>query len=500
MNRLESAGLVVLEDAKCRVRTAEGLRRISELAGDGPQGIAGPAGPQGPQGPAGEDGAQGAQGPAGLQGPQGPVGPVGAQGEEGPAGTSNVLDESDGSIFVAGNATFSNSAGAGAFVLVEATAPSAPSGVLLSTAGVAGVAGALVADGAEEAVSLRSTGGDISLNPEFGGTPGVVSVAGSLQVSGDVTAPNLYDRTTTDALLSGKADVADVYERSELYTKIETNGLLDFKQDSLFTPGTDEVATLQVLNSTKVKGLRAGSNVTLSADTDFVTVAAETQSNVTNGQDGSASVAGAFEVVYDSPAATQINCVNTNVSNAGAAVVQVFSAQSSGALMASDVFQLRTAGDVVDLFPGANSAHSPALRALGSGDVQVSGAVSQSGGAFHARKTNGGSYSTLGAITFNIVSFNAGAHFNGTTFTAPRDGLYHFYGQGHTEVQRTELRLAKGMTLLAHRFAVPASMSMCVCATALLQAGDTVHCELVAGAIYAGGLDSCVSFGGHWIG
>ena len=80
MNRLESAGLVVLEDAKCRVRTAEGLRRISELAGDGPQGIAGPAGPQGLQGSAGEDGAQGAVGPTGAQGEQGPAGAQGIQG------------------------------------------------------------------------------------------------------------------------------------------------------------------------------------------------------------------------------------------------------------------------------------------------------------------------------------------------------------------------------------------------------------------------------------
>ena len=239
MNRLEYTGLVELEDSKCRVRTAGGLRRISELAGDGPQGATGeqgPVGPAGAQGPAGEDGAQGPVGPTGAQGEQGPAG---AQGIQGPPGTSNVQDEPDGSISVAGNASFSNSAGTGAFVVVEATAPSAPSGVLLSTVGVAG---ALVADEADGVVSLRSTGGNISLDPEFGGEspPGTVSVAGSLQVSGDVTAPNLYQSSFVDALLSGKADAADVYERSELYTRLETDGLLATKQASLSTPGTDE--------------------------------------------------------------------------------------------------------------------------------------------------------------------------------------------------------------------------------------------------------------------
>ena len=170
---------------------------------------------------------------------------------------------------------------------------------------------------------------------------------------------------------------------------------------------------------------------------------------------------------------TQINCVNTNVSNAGAAVVQVFSTQSSGALMASDVFQLRTAGDVVDLFPGANSAQSPALRALGSGDVQVSGALSQGGlVAFHARKSNGNSYGTLGAITFNVVDLNTGGAFDGTTFTAPRAGHYHFYAHGFAQVDRTRIRITRGGAYLADGWGLVGGYNLTPTATALLRGLD----------------------------
>ena len=151
MNSLASAGLVVLEDARCRVRTAEGLRRISELAGDGEQGPAGPQGPVGPQGEQGPAGAQGPEGPVGAQGPEGAQGPAGTQG---PPGTSNVQDGPSGSISVAGDGTFSHAGATGVSLSVEATAPSAPSGLLLSTVG--SLAGALVAD--DSAVSLCSVG------------------------------------------------------------------------------------------------------------------------------------------------------------------------------------------------------------------------------------------------------------------------------------------------------------------------------------------------------
>ena len=37
---------------------------------------------------------------------------------------------------------------------------------------------------------------------------------------------NYYDKAYVDAVLSTKANVANVYDKSALYTNIETNGLL----------------------------------------------------------------------------------------------------------------------------------------------------------------------------------------------------------------------------------------------------------------------------------
>ena len=65
-----ASGLFIL-DVSARVRTDNGLIRLDELSGSGPQGEPGPAGPQGVQGPAGP---AGATGPAGAAGPQGPAG------------------------------------------------------------------------------------------------------------------------------------------------------------------------------------------------------------------------------------------------------------------------------------------------------------------------------------------------------------------------------------------------------------------------------------------
>ena len=41
---------------------------------------------------------------------------------------------------------------------------------------------------------------------------------------------NYYDKAYVDAVLSTKASVGNVYERSDLYTKLETNTLLNNKQ------------------------------------------------------------------------------------------------------------------------------------------------------------------------------------------------------------------------------------------------------------------------------
>ena len=57
-----SAGRLILDDAQTRLRTNGQLRRISELAGNGPQGPPGPQGDPGPVGPTGAAGANGADG------------------------------------------------------------------------------------------------------------------------------------------------------------------------------------------------------------------------------------------------------------------------------------------------------------------------------------------------------------------------------------------------------------------------------------------------------
>ena len=68
-----ASGLFIL-DGSARVRTDNGLIRLDELSGSGPQGEPGPAGPQGVQGATGPAGPAGATGPAGAAGPQGPAG------------------------------------------------------------------------------------------------------------------------------------------------------------------------------------------------------------------------------------------------------------------------------------------------------------------------------------------------------------------------------------------------------------------------------------------
>ena len=49
------------------------------------------------------------------------------------------------------------------------------------------------------------------------------------------------------------------------YTQIETNGLLDNKQNSLSTLLGDDATTFQILNGTHVKALREGSNIQMTA-------------------------------------------------------------------------------------------------------------------------------------------------------------------------------------------------------------------------------------------
>ena len=74
---------------------------------------------------------------------------------------------------------------------------------------------------------------------------------------------NLYTRTVIDALLTHKADYADVYERSLLYTRLETNNLLNTKQDNLATDSTNDTTTHAILNGHIVKILEEGTNINI---------------------------------------------------------------------------------------------------------------------------------------------------------------------------------------------------------------------------------------------
>ena len=82
---------------------------------------------------------------------------------------------------------------------------------------------------------------------------------------GNVTAPNLYDRTYMDATLSTKANTANVYDRTQLHAQIETNNLLNNKQNNLSTLLGDDASTFQILNGTTSKALREGSSIQMTA-------------------------------------------------------------------------------------------------------------------------------------------------------------------------------------------------------------------------------------------
>ena len=73
----------------------------------------------------------------------------------------------------------------------------------------------------------------------------------------------MYTQPVLDAMFSTKANYGDVYERSVLYTQIETNNLLNNKQNSLTTDLTDDTTTHQILNGNTVKILEEGTNINI---------------------------------------------------------------------------------------------------------------------------------------------------------------------------------------------------------------------------------------------
>ena len=72
-----------------------------------------------------------------------------------------------------------------------------------------------------------------------------------------------YTKTEVDDILSTKADSSDIYERDVLYTKIETNNLLNNKQNNLTTDLTDDTTTHKMRNGNIVKILEEGTHINI---------------------------------------------------------------------------------------------------------------------------------------------------------------------------------------------------------------------------------------------
>ena len=73
----------------------------------------------------------------------------------------------------------------------------------------------------------------------------------------------VYTQSVLDDMLSTKADSGDIYERDVLYTKIETNNLLNNKQNNLTTELIDDTTTHQILNGNIVQILEEGTNINI---------------------------------------------------------------------------------------------------------------------------------------------------------------------------------------------------------------------------------------------
>ena len=103
-------------------------------------------------------------------------------------------------------------------------------------------------------------------------------------------------------------------------------------------------------------------------------------------------------------------------------------------------------------------------------------------------------------IAFNTIELNEGSAFDGTTFTAPRAGRYHFYSQAFSQPDRTRFRITRGGAYLADGWIIVSGNTVTPAVTALLAEGDLVRCELIEGSVWAGNNTDGMIFGGHWVG
>jgi len=124
--------------------------------------------------------------------------------------------------------------------------------------------------------------------------------------------------------------------------------------------------------------------------------------------------------------------------------------------------------------------------------------------AFMAQKTDVNTYSTQGNITFNrtLLANNA---WDGTTFTAPRAGIYRFFVNGHhnsLSAAALETAIMVNNTAIVYAYSLNTTSTRVRVFNELiyeLALNDTVNFYLSGGDVYAGNA-SGVTCGGQYLG
>ncbi len=352
-----------------------------------------------------------------------------------------------------------------------------------------------------------------------------IGTNGNTTFSGNVTAPNLYDTTYINAALSTKANVADVYDRTQLYTQIETNNLLNNKQNSLSTLLGDDATTFQILNGTKVKALREGSNIQMTALNGGDEIEIEAVIPPTNLSNYYTKTEVDNSLALKEDAITSYVTVQNGISGPSATLA-AFSTHTALACDTAHDLEIRT-NPSVNTTPDITISHlnqgvycaggiNAPSASIASGSFTTSLAVSGTATftnpittnfvyqtalpAFQVRKTNGVVYSTIGTIAFNDVVLNQGNCYSGSTFTAPSVGVYHFHFMCQSINVPLEISMKSGTTTLFSRYSGIGQDSGSGAVTVYLIANQTVHLELISGSFWAGNNDTCINFGGYRVG
>lgn len=242
----------------------------------GPQGPKGEQGDIGPQGPKGEQGIQGEQGPKGdtgeqgIQGPKGDKGDTGPQGPRGPQGIQGPKGDK-GEQGITGN-----------------TGPKGPKG----DTGEQGIQGPKGADGVGvKSITFKNT------NEDGGNVYTVTLTNGSTY---DFTAPRGQQGIPGQSGQPGTTDYEKLINKPDVYTKTETNNLLDDKlgkEDKAKSATTADSAGACTGNSataTKLQTARTINGVSYDGSAD-ITIADNTKLPKSGGTiNGNLTVTGAI--------------------------------------------------------------------------------------------------------------------------------------------------------------------------------------------------------------